>query len=184
MLRSDFLTQGPLVPAFEQAIAAVLRSRARGGDEQRDGSALHAACLALELGPGDRAVDEPDHLRRKLRMRRSIAAPTSTSSISIRGTCNMSVETARGEARAADRSGTAAEDRHSGAPGGAKRLRHARALRSSPGATASGSSRTLRTPLALNSADGSRSATAETATSPFSASIRSRSSPPARAAWP
>lgn len=52
-LTSDFLTQGPVVPAFEQAIAkhcgaqfAVAVNSATSG--------LHIACLALGLGPGDR----------------------------------------------------------------------------------------------------------------------------------
>lgn len=52
VLRSDYLTQGPQVPAFEQAVAehvgvphAVAVNSAT--------SALHMACLALDLGPGD-----------------------------------------------------------------------------------------------------------------------------------
>jgi UDP-4-amino-4,6-dideoxy-N-acetyl-beta-L-altrosamine transaminase len=52
VLRSDFLTQGPQVPAFEEAVAnyvgvphAVAVNSAT--------SALHIACLALDLGPGD-----------------------------------------------------------------------------------------------------------------------------------
>ena len=52
VLRSDFLTQGPMVPRFEQAVAescgvpyAVAVNSAT--------SALHIACLALGLGPGD-----------------------------------------------------------------------------------------------------------------------------------
>lgn len=52
VLRSDFLTQGPAVPKFEQVVAqhcgachAVAVNSAT--------SALHMACLALGLGPGD-----------------------------------------------------------------------------------------------------------------------------------
>ena len=52
VLRSDFLTQGPVVPAFEAAVAthcqarhAVAVSNATAG--------LHLACLTLGLGPGD-----------------------------------------------------------------------------------------------------------------------------------
>jgi UDP-4-amino-4,6-dideoxy-N-acetyl-beta-L-altrosamine transaminase len=51
-LRSDFLTQGPIAPCFEQAVAdrcgavhAVAVNSAT--------SALHIACLSLGLGPGD-----------------------------------------------------------------------------------------------------------------------------------
>ncbi len=52
VLRSDWLTQGPLVPRFERALAdrcgakhAIAVSSAT--------AALHIACLALGLGPGD-----------------------------------------------------------------------------------------------------------------------------------
>lgn len=52
VLRSDFLTQGPAVPSFEKAVKdsngvkhAVAVSNAT--------AALHLACLALDLGPGD-----------------------------------------------------------------------------------------------------------------------------------
>ena len=47
-------------------------------------SALHIACLALGLGPGDCAVDHAEHLRRLGQLRAATAAPTSTSSTSIR----------------------------------------------------------------------------------------------------
>jgi len=57
-LRSDFLTQGPMVPRFEQAIAdlhqvphAVAVSNAT--------CALHIACLALGLGQGDALWTSP-----------------------------------------------------------------------------------------------------------------------------
>lgn len=52
VLRSDYLTQGPAVPRFEAAVAqhcgvehAIAVNSAT--------SALHIACLALDLGPGD-----------------------------------------------------------------------------------------------------------------------------------
>ncbi|KGY07248.1 spore coat protein [Vibrio sinaloensis] len=52
VLKSDFLTQGPKVPEFEQAI-----KNATGADfalaVNSATSALHIACLALDLGPGD-----------------------------------------------------------------------------------------------------------------------------------
>jgi UDP-4-amino-4,6-dideoxy-N-acetyl-beta-L-altrosamine transaminase len=52
VLRSPFLTQGPAVPAFEQAVA--LKVGARYGVAVNSAtSALHIACLALGLGPGD-----------------------------------------------------------------------------------------------------------------------------------
>jgi UDP-4-amino-4,6-dideoxy-N-acetyl-beta-L-altrosamine transaminase len=52
VLRSDFLTQGPAVPAFEKALAKLCRVR-HGVAVASATSALHIACLALDLGPGD-----------------------------------------------------------------------------------------------------------------------------------
>ncbi|MGS1117995.1 UDP-4-amino-4,6-dideoxy-N-acetyl-beta-L-altrosamine transaminase [Castellaniella sp. UC4442_H9] len=52
VLKSDFLTQGPQVPAFEQAVAAKVGARHAVAVNSAT-SALHIACLALELGPGD-----------------------------------------------------------------------------------------------------------------------------------
>jgi len=52
VLRSDFLTQGPTVPLFEQAVAARVGSRYAVAVNSAT-SALHIACAALDLGPGD-----------------------------------------------------------------------------------------------------------------------------------
>ena len=52
VLRSDFLTQGPRVPDFEQAVCAYVGAR-HGIAVNSATSALHIACMALELGPGD-----------------------------------------------------------------------------------------------------------------------------------
>ena len=52
VLRSDFLTQGPKVPEFEESICALVGCN-YGIAMNSATSALHAACLALELGPGD-----------------------------------------------------------------------------------------------------------------------------------
>ena len=51
-LRSDFLTQGPRVPAFENAVCAAVGA-AHGVAVNSATSALHIACLALGLGKGD-----------------------------------------------------------------------------------------------------------------------------------
>jgi UDP-4-amino-4,6-dideoxy-N-acetyl-beta-L-altrosamine transaminase len=52
VLRSDFLTQGPTVPKFEKSIASYCgTSNAIAVNSAT--SALHIACLALDLGPGD-----------------------------------------------------------------------------------------------------------------------------------
>ena len=52
VLQSDFLTQGPKVPAFEQAVASYCGT-ANALAVNSATSALHIACLALDLGPGD-----------------------------------------------------------------------------------------------------------------------------------
>lgn len=52
VLQSDFLTQGPVVPAFEQALAGLTGARHSVAVNSAT-SALHVACLALGLGPGD-----------------------------------------------------------------------------------------------------------------------------------
>jgi UDP-4-amino-4,6-dideoxy-N-acetyl-beta-L-altrosamine transaminase len=57
-LRSDFLTQGPAVPAFEAALANACQAPHAVAFNSAT-SALHAACLALDLGPGDRLWTSP-----------------------------------------------------------------------------------------------------------------------------
>lgn len=52
VLRSDFLTQGPAVPRFEAAVMAATGA-AHAVAVNSATSALHIACLALDLGPGD-----------------------------------------------------------------------------------------------------------------------------------
>lgn len=59
VLRSDFLTQGPVVPRFEESVAgycgidhAVAVTSAT--------AALHVACLALGVGPGDMVWTSPN----------------------------------------------------------------------------------------------------------------------------
>jgi len=59
VLRSDWLTQGPAVPAFEQAVAQVCGS-AHAVAVNSATSALHIACLALGVGPGDRVWTSPN----------------------------------------------------------------------------------------------------------------------------
>lgn len=52
VLRSDFLTQGPLVPVFEKAIADYCNVQNAVAVNSAT-SALHIACLALGVGNGD-----------------------------------------------------------------------------------------------------------------------------------
>lgn len=52
VLRSDYLTQGPAVPRFEQTVAQHVGAKHALAVNSAT-SALHIACLALGLGPGD-----------------------------------------------------------------------------------------------------------------------------------
>ena len=52
VLRSDYLTQGPAIPTFERAVADRVDA-AHAIAVNSATSALHIACLALDLGPGD-----------------------------------------------------------------------------------------------------------------------------------
>ncbi len=52
VLRSDFLTQGPAVPAFEKAVADYCGAQHAVAINSAT-SALHIACLALGVGKGD-----------------------------------------------------------------------------------------------------------------------------------
>ena len=52
VLQSDFLTQGPQVPLFEKTVAEHVGARHALAVNSAT-SALHIACLALGLGPGD-----------------------------------------------------------------------------------------------------------------------------------
>ncbi len=58
VLRSDFLTQGPMVPRFEQAVAQYCGAQHAVAVNSAT-SALHIACLALGVGPGDLVWTSP-----------------------------------------------------------------------------------------------------------------------------
>lgn len=62
VLTSDYLTQGPRIPQFEQAVSAYLKSGSPGYPDGQPlhavaansaTSVLHLACMALDVGPGD-----------------------------------------------------------------------------------------------------------------------------------
>lgn len=59
VLRSDFLTQGPAVERFEQAFAQNVKAQHALAVNSAT-SALHLACLALGVGPGDRVWTSPN----------------------------------------------------------------------------------------------------------------------------
>lgn len=58
VLRSDFLTQGPCVPRFELALCTLTGARHAVAVNSAT-SALHIACLALGLQPGDSVWTSP-----------------------------------------------------------------------------------------------------------------------------
>lgn len=58
VLQSDYLTQGPMVPSFELKVAEHVGARYALAVNSAT-SALHVACLALGLGPGDRLWTSP-----------------------------------------------------------------------------------------------------------------------------
>jgi UDP-4-amino-4,6-dideoxy-N-acetyl-beta-L-altrosamine transaminase len=58
VLTSDFLTQGPMVPRFERSVAEHVGA-AHALAVNSATSALHLACLALGLGPGDSLWTSP-----------------------------------------------------------------------------------------------------------------------------
>jgi len=58
VLRSDFLTQGPTVPAFETTVAGYCNTQYAIAVNSAT-SALHLACLALSVGEGDTVWTSP-----------------------------------------------------------------------------------------------------------------------------
>ncbi|MDX1538619.1 UDP-4-amino-4,6-dideoxy-N-acetyl-beta-L-altrosamine transaminase [Arsukibacterium sp.] len=58
VLQSDFLTQGPAVPAFEQRLCELTTAQYSIAVNSAT-SALHIACLALGVGPGSRVWTSP-----------------------------------------------------------------------------------------------------------------------------
>ena len=58
ILRSDFVTQGPVVPAFESAVAKYCGAKHAVAVNSAT-SALHIACLAMGVGPGDLVWTSP-----------------------------------------------------------------------------------------------------------------------------
>lgn len=59
VLRSDFLTQGPVIPKFEAAVARQVNARYSLAVNSAT-SALHIACMALDLHAGDRLWTVPN----------------------------------------------------------------------------------------------------------------------------
>src|SRR5690606_22660319 len=59
VLRSEWLTQGPGIASFEQAVAAACQAQHAVAVSNAT-AALHIACLALDVGPGDLVWTSPN----------------------------------------------------------------------------------------------------------------------------
>jgi UDP-4-amino-4,6-dideoxy-N-acetyl-beta-L-altrosamine transaminase len=101
VLRSDWLTQGPTPGRFEAAVAA--RCRAPHAVAVSSGTAaLHLACLALELGPGDRLWTSPNTFVASANCARYCGADIDFVDIDPEG-YNMSVDALEQKLRDAER---------------------------------------------------------------------------------
>jgi UDP-4-amino-4,6-dideoxy-N-acetyl-beta-L-altrosamine transaminase len=90
VLRSDWLTQGPTVPRFEAAIARYCGVEHAVAVNSAT-SALHVACVALGLGPGDRLWTSPNTFVASANCARYCGAEVDFVDIDPR-TYNMSVD--------------------------------------------------------------------------------------------
>lgn len=103
VLRSDFLTQGPAVPRFEQAAAAQVGARHAVAVSSAT-AALHVACMALDLGPGDRLWTVPNTFVASANCGRYCGADVDFVDIDAR-TWNMSVSALKDKLVRARRAG-------------------------------------------------------------------------------
>lgn len=90
VLRSDYLTQGPTVPLFEKNVANYVGAL-HGVAVSNASAALHIACLALNLGPGDVLWTSPNTFVASSNCGLHCGAQVDFVDIDP-DTCNMSVE--------------------------------------------------------------------------------------------
>ena len=103
ILRSDFLTQGPTVPKFEKSVANYCGvSHAVAVNSAT--SALHLACLTLDLGPGDWLWTSPNTFVASANCGRYCGANVDFVDIDTK-TYNMSVEALSEKLRQAEKFG-------------------------------------------------------------------------------
>ncbi|MEY2859819.1 MAG: UDP-4-amino-4,6-dideoxy-N-acetyl-beta-L-altrosamine transaminase [Pseudomonadota bacterium] len=103
VLRSDFLTQGPVVPAFEKEVAAQCGANF-GVAVNSATSALHIACLALGVGDGDLVWTSPITFVASANCARYCGADVDFVDIDAR-TYNMSVDCLREKLEQAQKNG-------------------------------------------------------------------------------
>lgn len=89
VLRSDFITQGPVVPEFEKVVANYCGAKYAVAVNSAT-SALHIACLALGVGSGDLVWTSPITFVASANCARYCGADVDFVDIDPR-TCNMSV---------------------------------------------------------------------------------------------
>ena len=103
VLRSDFLTQGPRVPAFEAAVVERVGAT-QGVATNSATSALHVACLALGVGPGDLVWTSANTFLASANCARYCGADVDFVDIDPR-TWNLSVDALRTKLEEAERAG-------------------------------------------------------------------------------
>lgn len=103
VLRSDWLTQGPMVPRFERAVTGYVGA-GWGVAVNSATSALHIACLALDVGPGDRVWTTPVTFVATANCARYCGADVDFVDIDPR-TYNLCPDRLEDKLRAADRAG-------------------------------------------------------------------------------
>lgn len=103
VLRSDFLTQGQHVPSFEQALAGYC-GVAHAVAVNSATSALHIACLALGVGPGDWVWTSPNTFVASANCARYCGAGVDFVDIDAR-TLNISVSALAEKLAAAEKTG-------------------------------------------------------------------------------
>lgn len=103
VLRSDYLTQGPRVPAFEAAVAEYVGAPHAVAVNSAT-SALHIACMALGVGPGDLVWTSPNSFVASANCARYCGADVDFVDIDARD-MNMSVDALSDKLRLAKKSG-------------------------------------------------------------------------------
>jgi UDP-4-amino-4,6-dideoxy-N-acetyl-beta-L-altrosamine transaminase len=103
VLKSEWITQGPVIERFEKTVAEY-SGAAHGVAVNSATSALHIACLALDLGPGDRLWTSPNTFVASANCALFCGAQVDFVDIDPL-TCNMSVSALESRLRQAERAG-------------------------------------------------------------------------------
>lgn len=104
VLKSDWLTQGPVVPRFEQAVASLVGARYAIASNSAT-SSLHLACLALGVGSGDYVWTSPVSFVASANCARYCGASVAFVDVDI-DTGNMSIDALAAMLAKAEQDGT------------------------------------------------------------------------------